>query len=138
MLYENLFVHMNMFLSGNVNISKIYRDTISLSFIRVAKERCTPQKVNTMPTSVISCTIPRNYLTILNPLPTNLGVHITIPAIAVTTPLIVINISNDSSVARYSHNISKPITSLSICGGGFIYLFPFSIALSELMSSSPG
>ena len=82
------------------------------------------------PKVVTSCTILRNYIDILNPLPVNIGVYITRSANLV--PLIVLQGPNDSGIAGYGHTPSKIIISLPICGGDFLYLLPCSTVLSCL------
>ena len=105
---------MNMFLTGNKKIiNNVCRATISCP--KGAKESSTSRNGNTIPKKVTSCTILRNYLAILNPFPSNLGVYIT--RSAVPAPLAVPIGPNDSSVARYGHTTSKPITILPIPGG---------------------
>ena len=127
---------MNMCLTG---FKKIINN---VSYLRGAKESSTPRNGNNIPKHVISCTILRNYLDILNPLPVNLGVHITRSA---CIALIVVKPGpNDSSISGYSHTTSKPILGLPICGGEFLYLLPCSIypydedPLLKPMSSSWG
>ena len=102
---------MNMFLSGNANINDVSRTTI-LSDQRGAKESSTTQNGNTIHKPFISCTIIRNYIEIIGPLPVNLGVHITRSAIKV--PPVVLFGPNDSIGAGYVHATSKLIISLTI------------------------
>ena len=122
---------MNIFLSGNAKIDSVFGPTILLFCIkgRGTKKSSTPQKGNTLPKLFMSYTIHRNYLVILNTLPANIDVHVTISAI--TAPLIVSNGPNDSIVSGYLHTISKPIIILHICRGEFLYLIPCSIVSSE-------
>ena len=68
---------MNIFLSGNKKIDDLRRATILFSSMRGANDISIPRKGNTIPKLIIKCTILRNYLVILDPLPANLGVHIT-------------------------------------------------------------
>ena len=120
---------MNMFLSGKANINDVCRPTIFFSCIRGAKESSTPRNGNASPKVVTSCTILRNYIDILNPLPVNRGVYIT--RSANLAPLIVPQGPNDSGIARYAHTPSKIIISLPVCGGEFLYLLPCSTVPSE-------
>ena len=110
---------MNMCLTGFKKI------TNNVSYRRGANESSTPWNGNDSPKHVISCTILRNYLDILNPLPVILGVHITRSA---SIALIVVKPGpDDRSIAGYGHTTSKPILGLPICGGEFLYLLPCSI-----------
>ena len=62
---------MNMFLSGNTNIvSSLYTN-----------ERSTSQMGNIITKPLKICNILRNYIYILDTLPENIGVHVTISAI---------------------------------------------------------
>ena len=121
---------MNVFLTVNKKINNVCRANIFFCPSgRGAKERITPQKVNTTPIVVITCTILRKYLAIIDPLTANLGLHIT--RSANNPPFLVINSPNSRSFTGYGHTNSKTITSLTIFGGAFMYLLPCTIVLSN-------
>ena len=106
----------------------ICRSKISF-FIRGTRYSCNTLKFNTIPKEVISCTILKNFLAILNPLPINLGLHVTISTI--NDPLIIPIVPNGSSVSGYGHTKSKPVTIFPICGGEFLYLLSCSIVQTQ-------
>ena len=80
----------------------------------------THRNCNTIAKVVISCTILRKYLAVLDPLPVNLGIHTTRSDII--APLIIINSPDNSSLPGYGNTTSKPIIILLICGGKILYL----------------
>ena len=89
---------------------------------RGTKYISTPPKDNTSTEIVVSCTILKKYLVIIDPLPVNIGVQVTRSAI--NDPLIIIPGPNVNSVTRYGCTRSKLIMSLSIFRSEFLYLIP--------------
>ena len=88
-----------------------------------------------MPKLVISYTILKKYLAILDPFPVNIGIQKTIPAI--TAPLIITIVPNDSSVDGYVHTKSKNITRTPIYRVDFLYLLPCSPIPSDKTYTDP-
>ena len=124
-MWKNIQQDEIFLLQGKKNTTKkVCKVTILFSYKRRSKEKSTPQSCSTSTRPVISCTILRNYLTILGPLSANFGVYITRSAIIAT--LISINVPNDSNVAGYGQNSYKPITILPIFGDKFLHLLPCS------------
>ena len=113
---------MKIFLSSNSKINSVYRSTIFLFCIqgRGNKDISHRRKGNNLPKLVISYTIIRNYLVIINKIPANIYVHVTISNI--TEPLIALNGPNEIIFSGYVHTISKPIIILHRCRGEFLYL----------------